>query len=695
MPMAGGSGVLQDSPAPPAFPPESAGADPMALLLALKQLAGVKAPTPEPMYRPGYKPPKKPGYDEVWSTAQNLYDNARQWRALISMTLMWTRQKMTGIFPEDMNERLNGLQEEYISSALSDERNLMIALGADQELSLRKRPLKEDDRGYAQRLEDAAIWFRAKERLHHAERGNRPLELDEWAQLIDYGMYVSRDTLWPENPGCPVRSTLIDPAQVHPLFNVYGLDRVYRVYSDTAAELTASYGDFAPSVLKQIEDTLGSVTDTTEFEVTEYWDTWRRCVLVNSVPLVPMTEHKYGEVPWTVAYGGYGEPMFTRTPGQVSVRRINGGTFSIEGSRGDDRIFKATPFIYYRIKNHELKEAVGARLVTAMKKGVNPPVIRYRDDDAGQQDLPELYTGPGAQNEAQLGREKIEPLPPMDLSVLDRTMALISTDEERAAPPPQMRGGLGGTSNVTGVAQGQAASAGDYLLTPAVAAYTMAQMRRYPRIFRLLGNFGDDIAYGNGRSSPLMIPVSRRSVSGGEPGYEFNREIIDRVGSDIEVKITKIDPSKWAALVAGAKPAIDLGALKRSELREMLVGDADFDRHLEEWSEENAVFGMQQLPEFQKMNVMAQITDLIKENEGRPEIQAMYRNMLQMWQQSAMQPPAPPPGQGPPPGGQLPQQPGMPNPATSAGTSYPQLGQGPGLNGGQVGAPMQGTDVGP
>lgn len=689
---------MPQGPPPPMAtmqPPQPTG-DPIALLLALKGLAGDKPEERKPVYRPGYKPPKRPSYDEVRSVGRLLFDNGRQWRALIYLTLMWTRQKMTGIFPEDMQERLAGLQEEYISSALSDERNLLISLGSDLEISFRKKPRREEDKGFAQRLEDAGIWFREEERIGHARRGNRPLELDEWAQLIDYGMYVSRDTLDPDNPECPVRSTLIDPAQVYPLWSGRGLDKVYRVYTDTAAELAANYGDFAPSVLKEIEDEIGKVTDTTELTVTEYWDSWQRCVLVGERPLVPWVAHEYGEVPWTIQYGGYGEPMFTRTPGNVGVRKVDATNWTIEGTRGDDRVYKATPYLYYRLKNHEIKEAIGARLLTAMKKGVNPPIARYRSIEAAQKEMNPINAGPGGVTEFELGEEKVEPLPTMDLSSLDRMMTLVTADEQRGGPPPGMYGQLSGTSNVTGVAQNAAATAGDYLLTPAIKAWQMALSRKYEWIFTMVAGFGEEVALGNG-ASVLTIPVSRRAKPGGASGYPFDAEVVDRVGARIEVILTKVDESRWPAFMAAAKPGIDAGVLSRAEVRAKMTGDHDFDRFAEEWAEENALFGAQQLPEFQKLNVGLQLLGMIQENEGRPDIQMRIQRMYDLWQQATMPPPQPMgmPGQSPP-GAQLPQQPGMANPPTPAGVSYPQLGQGPGLNGGQVGRPqLQGTSVGP
>lgn len=699
------------APVPSPFAPPPMGgmptpapqADPLALVQAIRALTPAVVTPPEPLYRPGYKKPKKKDAQEVLRLGKRLYDNNRLWRQLVYMTLHWVHQDLTGMFPEDEKERMLGFQEQYISTALSDERNLIIGRGAALKASFRALWNKDENRGYAQRLEDTVKWLRDMERYHHADGGNRPLEIDEWALFTDYGMYVSRDTFAPERSDCPVDMRLIDPAQVHPVWDHRnGLKEVYRVYYDTTQEITAAYGDFTAAQLAKLKDQIGEIGDDTELEVVEYWDTWYRCVLVGGVEILS-AEHKYGDVPYTVQYGGAGDPMFTRTPATGSAVRVDNQWRVTETNRYDERIHKATPYLYYRLRSHEIYEAVMARVLTGFKKDINPPTIRYRSDAAAEKPMPQLDASPGAQNEAMLHEEKIEALPSVNLATTNLVLAQLTQDRMTGSAPPEMFGRVT-KSNVTGVAQAGMNDAGMHLLFPSTKAYEVALERRYDRVTRMLANFGHLAKYGGDAPRPIMVPVSRPKPK--QPtAYEFDREVIEKVGSKIKVTFTNVDPRDWPAFAAASKNMVDGGLALRRELRAIATGDYDYDTFYEEWMEENALFGALQLPEFQKLNVMAQIAAEIKEAEGNPAYQETLMRMLEFWMQiAAPQPQDPMAAQGGQPGmpqpgaGQPGMPPGMATPGGPGGMSYPSVGMGPGTQGAPVGRPAveyQGTDVGP
>lgn len=678
--------------------------NPMEMVQAMRDLVGTPVRQAEPVYRPGYRKPKRPEIEQVVATGKRLYENNRLWRNLIYLTLRWVRQELTGAFPEDIRERQLGFQEEYISSALSDERNLIISKGAALKPGFKAAWTKDELRGYAQRLEDTVQWLREKERFFHASGGERPLELDEWALMTDYGMYVSRDTMAPRRTDCPVDMRLIDPCQVHPVWDrQMGMKEMYRVYWDTTEEITATYGDFSPSQMRKLENEIGTVGDQTEHEVIEYWDTWYRCVIVAGVVMLPVTEHKYGDVPYTVQYGGHGDPMFTRSPTAGLAYRTGNTWYQTATTRGDERLAKAVPYLYYRLRSHEIYEAVMARVITGFKKDINPPTIRYRSDIAADKPMPQLDGSAGAQNEAMLHEEKIEALPTTDLAKTNLLLTQLTQDRMTGSAPPQMFGRID-TSNVTGVAQAGANDAGQHLLFPNTKAWEVALEQRYDRVLRMLGNFGHLPVYGNGEKRPILVPVSRRAKPGKPTAYEFDREVIEKVGSRVKVTFSRVDPRDWPALAAAGKNMVDGGFALRREIRAIATGDHDYDTFYEEWMEENALFGALQLPEFQKLNVLAQMAAEIKEAEGNPAYQQTLMRMMQFWMQIAAPQPQAQPGMGGPaqPGMGSPPQPGMggPTPGVPGGMSYPALGAGPGSQGAPVGRPglntsLQGTDVGP
>jgi hypothetical protein len=691
------------APLPQAFGPPPPGVqpgNPMALLASLKALVGTPLKAPEPLYRPGYKPPKKPEPDVVVAQGKKLHANARLWRHMIYTTLMWADQRLTGMFPEDQADREAGFQEEWVSPMLSAERNLVIATTAAHKLAFKAPSVRDELKGWARRKEEAARWLREEEAYKHVVRGNATLEYDEARLFTDYGMYVSRDTLNPRDAVCPVKSVLIDPSQVHPIYRKDGLDRVYRVYRATPDEIAENYGDFSDRIWKKITaDQADIIGVETELDVTEYWDTWYRLVMVGDTVVIEAA-HEYGDVPWTVQYGNHGNPMFTRTATDVA-RRVRGSWDPQSTNWGTDRVSKAVPYLYYHLKSHELYEAIAARIITSMKKDINPPTIRYRSNEAAEKPMEQLDASPGAQNEAMLNEEKIEAMPTVTGQTASMAMQMVQQDMQAIMAPPQMRGALGGTSNVTGVAQAESVDAGLHLIAPLRDAYQSAMSQKYDRILRMLGNFGHMATYGNGEKTPVMVP----SKQGG--AYEFDREIMEKVGTRVAVTLTNVNPRTWAPLAAAGESAVNAGFLMRKDVREVMTGETDFDAFYEEWAEEQAMFMATTNPDFQKLNMLAMIEEQIAENEGRPQIQASLQKMAGIWQEMLQPPPqAPPPQPGmggapqpPQPGalgpnqpqgpmqGPYPSPPGGISPGGPGGISYPQMGAGPGSGGQPVGRP--------
>lgn len=207
------------------------------------------------------------------------------------------------------------------------------------------------------------------------------------------------------------------------------------------------------------------------------------------------------------------------------------------------------------------------------------------------------------------------------------------------------------------------------------------------------------------------MPVSRKRANAA-PAYEFDREVVEKVGTRCKVTFSRVDPRDWPGLAAAGKNMVDGGFALRREIRELATGDTDYDTFYEEWMEENALFGALQLPEFQKFAVLDQMLAQAKENAGDPEVMQRYLRMAALWEQTVM---APAQQQMQPGMGGQPQQPGMPpqgmpqgqpqmppgapqqalqippqvgaTPGGPGGISYPAVGAGPGSQGGAVGRP--------
>src|SRR4030095_11537110 len=83
--------------------------NPMQLLEAMQQLAPRQTEF-APRYPPGYKTPRRPTASEVKQRADRLFQEHAVWRSLIEVTVAWLRHERVGMFPEDEEDRRNGLQ---------------------------------------------------------------------------------------------------------------------------------------------------------------------------------------------------------------------------------------------------------------------------------------------------------------------------------------------------------------------------------------------------------------------------------------------------------------------------------------------------------------------------------------------------------------------------------------------------------
>ena len=692
-PMAGGMmppgmpppGMMPPQPPQPMIPDQ--GMDPVALLAALKDLVGYDDAPSKPMYPPWYKRPSRPNVRDIKTRADELYERHSLWRSMIDTMLRWTNQDLCGVFPEDRNARAAGLEEEFVSSALSDERNLVVAKLASMRYVFKKRYLADDLRGDAQLIEDSVDWLRREEEARHVLKGNRVLPFDEASNLVDYGMVACRHVFDPTDPDFPLQFDLIDPVQVYPVYDRRGIHAVYRVYRDTIDQVIYEYGDFTDATRAKLEKKFGKSNGDTEVPVVEYWDTWWRSVTIDDQEILPISAHEYGFVPWTIVYSALGSPMYTTSVTESLRERANGEWIVGDGTRSENRVNKAVPHLWYRIKGHETYEAVMARMLTAFKKEVNPPIVRHRSDVAAGKPLPETDTGPGGMNEAQLGEERLEPWPTMAGGPATQSvLQALSVDRATGSAPLAMYGAID-KSNVSGTAQSAADDAGMDKIAPHLATLQRFQAEKFTKTLQCLMNHGDEAKYASETPTPLMAP-KRKARSGEAPAFELGRELIERVGPRIECTINKVNPRDWTILFNAGAIGVKEGFILPEMIAEM-AGIENYDRMFEEWLEHQSTVQAFQHPKFAEMfTVPMAILENIKETSD-PEKKQKWQEMLQSWMQTVAMQPQQQPGQpgpgGPPPGPPNGMAPQPQNPPMSAGTSYPMMGQGPGSQGAMVG----------
>lgn len=688
--------------------------DPIALFQALQALVGASQP-PAARYPAWYKKPPKPAETGIWGKAQEQKQRFQHVRARMEDDLLWLRMQLVGMFPEDIQAKHIGLiVDEFRDTGLVSEWNMVCAFLAGLPLQPRKTVLGDNLSAEAQMIRDAVTYLRREEEARHSMAGNGPLAMDEARMLTAYGQIVNRTVIDLSDPEFPFDSTLIDPSTVFPEWHgKRGLYKVHRVYTSTASRLFGDYGEPPRSQMKKLKNRYGNdIDDRTELEVVEYWDTWYRSVQCDDCTVVPVKAHEYGVVPYTIQYGPLGEPMATlgsmNAVTDIAVYERSGQYVAEKATYADDLAHKAVSYIHYLKTAHQQYEAVMARFVTAFKKSVNPPLLRERDEAAAEKPIPEMDTGPGAVNETMLGHEKVSPIPttpnPVDAQAL---VAAVQEARMKLSLPPLMSGHVD-KSNVSGTAVNSLSDAGLDRISPWVATLERYHGRRFSQWLGFWRNFGHLASYTqDGPPQPFMVPRSR--VRDGEsPAFELTQDVIDRVGSRVEIKMTKLKKQDWLPFLTAGKQAFDLGVITKRAISDEL-GNDDYDHIRDENMEDKALDMAMSHPKFAEFFTIPQALEAeIEEAAGDPAKQDSLKAALQAWMDNiampALQPPAPPqqpgvPGQpapggppigppmGPPPEAMQGDPMAPTNPPTAAGMSYPATGQGPGSVTGATGRP--------
>lgn len=673
----------------------SSAINPMELMDALKALAP-RDVLPKPRYATGYKQPKKKTPGEIKQRADQLYQEYQPWRTLIEVTAGWLRHERSGYFPEDAADRRNGLQEEFISTALTTKRNAAIAKIGGAKQGVKKSYYSDELRRKAQMIEDAVTWLFLEFEHQWNIKGQRDLRLDEALLYIDRGMYCSRQVFDKDDEECPINIDLIEPAQVHPIWGgKRGLQEVYRVYRDTVAFILADYGDFiTPEKYKSITNKYGSdVSDMTELPVYEHWDTWYKTIMIGEVPVI-QAEHKYGYVPWTIQYGGFGDAMFTRTPGEGATRGFSDSFIQIDRSRINERYYKAVPFIYYDTRSHEIFEAVMGRLLTGFKREINPPIERHRSTLLAGTDMPEYSQAPGSVNEVALGEEEIRVSPQLQNSPI--TGMIVQTVMGERSQRDVSINEKAGQSNVTGSALDRFTHEGEQLLLPVFRSLQRAKEHQAEQLLRTIGNWQHLAKYGGDEPRSIMVPTKKR-MGDYPPAFELTRELIEEVGPRVEVTYKNVDSQNWLPIFNAGKIGIEIGAITPEEVREEATGDTDYDTFFERYAEIKATMAAISHPKFNEMfEIPAVIAEQIKQAEGDPALQAWWGQKLQDWEAMAAQPQGmggeggapqgPAPGNMGAPAGVPTSNPFPAAPAPGGGGTMPAM-VGPGSQGAPVGRP--------
>ncbi len=605
-------------------------------LARLRQMWNETTPI-QPVYPGWFRQPKRPNAQAVHEAAIQRFDEMTEWRMAVRHDLQVLRGAVEGIFPDDYEDYYAGIIDEWSSPALIDEFNLAVSWLSGLQRRFTKAPTSDDLAAETRKVELAAQWLRQAEMRQYTEDMDMGIALLEPKILLSYGFLWKRRVLdkTAEPYASPFTVSYIDPAQVVFTKDAHGIARLYRVYSARAEDLAADYGDFSPSVTKALEKLYGRLDESTEFtSVVEYWDRWYRCVTVGGVEIVPVTEHRYGEVPYTRGIGPLGEPILTVLPNESA-----GAAMSQETMRANAP-HKSVGFIRFMKKQHAQYEAIMKRNLYGLKIQNNPPVARGRSLNAAQLPAPDLVAKPGAQNEYMLGEEKIESFPYPPRIGYDQAAIMEALNRDRmTGRAPLAAYGVFDQSNISGTATKMGMSAGAHLWRPWAAQLDRFIERDMAKAFRLWQRLGHIVEYADERRRPFVVPNERPMK--GEPGsFELDRETLARVGPAVIVRSDAQDPSDWITRAQTAKMMSELG-MPKPQIFDRLFS-LDYDTQMqEEWFEEQALAVAMQNPKFFEM-VIAPVMFAAELDEARddPERAQLLQSLMQGWMRVVVQPAA-------------------------------------------------------
>jgi hypothetical protein len=642
----------------------------------------------EASQRPSWFDPKhypKPEPGRIAEVAGQKYERYALWRASVRLDMELLRFERQGIFKNDLDAYRAGFLDDFQSVMLVEDFNLAVSIISGITPYFPVPLTSDDDACYARQKRAAVEWLYKVGQAQVDRMGDLPANILPVKYLLGWGTLVKRVTLNPaaETGESPFIEVYIDPTEIVVDWEgERGPKRVYRVFSSTVGDLCAAYGDFTPGVHKALADKYGQLDDETELEnIVEYWDRQYRLVTIGGEVILPVTKHDYLEPPFIIQPGPLGMPRSASLPAGAGW----------ENASPEDRRKKiqhqSISYIGFKRVVHLQNEAWMKRLLLDEQRRNNPPIERARSSRMAGVAKPFGFM-PGDVNETALGEEQARVLqnpPPGPSAQLLATQ--IMRDMAVSFASPEAHGNTPDAANISGTAQRSALSQGMNAYRPWISAYQTAIRKESEFKLRQLRNNSDAIEYGVvGRVKPIVVPMTRKT-SGESATVRLDRQLIERTGTDVEVRMTVRDKDSWPMLVQVATVMHQqLGVPADWLLDEFFQIPMD-DAMREEQDEERALRAMQEHPKFMELFIIpARIKSEIAENAGHnPEYTQFLEEALAAWQQYIAQPQSGQGPQGPPPAGP-PDEPIM-NPPSSEGMAFQELGQGPGSVTGVMGGP--------
>jgi len=504
----------------------------------------------------------KPDMDDIFARAQSDKSFYTRRNNRFARDTEIFRQWQSGVpsrFDETEDVR-------WIGSAMSNLVNRMSNMMGGLEVYI-EAPYKDDlGEESAQKIEDFLYNCLDYERRIYAQGGGASIQRDKFFYLFLRGWLVARILPDLNDRDYPFASALLDPSTCYPIWgdDKVGMERMTRIYVQTASELIATYGPYNKSLQNNMLTNITSGSQVTigefltkEYTVIEYWDRkWRGVMTMDGLEVLPVKEHNLGSVPF-VMISAIGEPKGFQSPDSASgyMDPIY-GPMPTGNSNSMDQAQKGVSVMHYLINTHRLKEALNTLLYAEVEKASAPPTIRYRAAQLMGTDVPDVDYKIEGTNEALMGIEKLEGLPtspkPTDVSPL---YSELDRDFTGGSMSPPGTGSMDVGPNASGYSLDTLIASVKELVLPYLQAYENFEML----VFQKKLEQSRDIVL------PLMsLSAPATSLYGASAGiHTITSQDIEAVGVNVIVKVKNITDQNRPAITRSAIERMQAGIISQ------------------------------------------------------------------------------------------------------------------------------------
>jgi hypothetical protein len=580
-------------------------------------------PTPPPWYRK----PAKPKVSDVLEDAERERERHELRVQLAMETISRLNLEGAGHFERDKEKVKTGEIEIWVDTSIRDEHDSAVAHIAMMDWSAESPYRSVIDQEEADAKEDLIHYVWECWMRQHARAGNAHLKIALPDILMKYGMLVAMASVDPGDEEVGIRMRLLDPATCFPVHEGHrGLGAMYRIYTASAAQVIGDFGDPDGRVERKVKKIVGQSegNDGTfdrgwEGEVIEYWD--RNWVLIAfEGEQILVREHGYAMCPFVVTYGGFGQQAFTNTR-DVYVsgegETWNRPGFGVSGfqPKQDDMGRISQPFWSRRFRQHDLGEAVGGRLLTALRRSIKPPVMIKQTLMSGEMNDVELDWD--EEGQTKIGADDdILPMP-------------TTPTPEILAPVMEMLAQGKATSMASGIMMGQSPhsqasgsaidilSQSGYTRWSAVVLGCQTFMTEFSELILCLYRDWGLLLGMEPNIGTLYVP--RRNPNprvGGAPVHEVTPDLLRRVGIRLEVKFYKFNPASLASLAQGLAVLKSMGIMPKLDAIKIAAFSADPQGVLRRVDEE----ALSDVPEVKQEQTLSRLVREAEEARNRGDM---------------------------------------------------------------------------